>query len=268
MIKSKSRVPKGYQAVMPYLRLRDAATAIRFYKKVFGATESYRLKMAGKVGHAELVIGGSVVMLSDEFPDTKAIGPKSLKGTSVQLAVYVEDVDKVMAKAVKAGAKVVRAASDQFYGDRSGQIEDPFGHVWSIQSRIEKVAPKEMQKRLNQMMRSPGAAAGSRASAARKSARKAAPRKKAAAKRRVTGRTTARRASTGRKAARSASTTSSRRVATRKAAPKKPRISRTSAKRTPAKAAAAAKRMPTLRSTARKPVGSRRKAGSGRRRTR
>ena len=186
MVNSRSGVPRGYQAVMPYLRVRDAASAIRFYKKVFGAAERYRLRMAGKVGHAELDLGGCVVMLSDEFPEVKAIGPKALKGTSVMLTVYVDDVDKVVAKALKAGAKLRRSVADQFYGDRMGQIEDPFGHVWSIQTRIEKVTPKDMQARLNAMLRAGASAAVARKAggrgAKRAGARKAPSRKAAAAK--------------------------------------------------------------------------------------
>lgn len=159
MVNARSGVPRGYQAVMPYLRVRDAANAIKFYKRVFGAEERYRLKMAGKIGHAELVIGGCVVMLSDEFPEASAVGPKALKGTSVGLTLYVDDVDKLVQKAVRAGAKLRRPVSDQFYGDRAGQIEDPFGHVWLIQTRIEKVAPKDMQKRLTAMLRAEASAA-------------------------------------------------------------------------------------------------------------
>jgi PhnB protein len=137
---------------MPYLRVADAASAIKFYKKVFGATEAFRLKMGGKIGHAELNIGGAVVMLSDEFPDIAAIGPKALKGTSVLLAVYVVDVDRTVARALKAGAVLRQPVADRFYGDRTGQIEDPFGHVWSIQTRIARVTPKDMQKRLDQLI--------------------------------------------------------------------------------------------------------------------
>lgn len=189
MANARSGVPRGYQAVMPYLRVRDAASAIKFYKKVFGAAERYRLRMAGKVGHAELDLGGCVVMLSDEFPEMKAVGPKALKGTSVALTVYVDDVDKVVARAVKAGAKLRRAVADQFYGDRSGQIEDPFGHVWSIQTRIEKVTPKDMQSRLNAMLRAgasevikrrtSGRGAAKRGRPAKADARVSAPRKAA-----------------------------------------------------------------------------------------
>ncbi len=204
MVNARSGVPRGYQAVMPYLRVRDAASAIKFYKKVFGAEERFRLRMAGKVGHAELVVGGAVVMISDEFPEANAVGPQALKGTSVVMAVYVDDVDRLVAKAVKAGAKVRRPVADQFYGDRLGQLEDPFGHVWSIQTRLEKVSPKDMQKRLNALLRAeasalvakrrgavkaakagaasrkPSAARGGK-SAAKPAGQKAAPRRKAAA---------------------------------------------------------------------------------------
>jgi PhnB protein len=215
MVNAKSGVPRGYQAVMPYLRVRDAASAIKFYKKVFGAAERYRLKMGGKVGHAELELGGSTVMISDEFPEVNAVGPKALKGTSVLLTVYVENVDQVVAKAVKAGAKVRRAAADQFYGDRSAQIEDPFGHVWSIQSRIEKVSPQDMQKRLNAMLKAEASATvarrpggrsaksgrGRKAAAGRPvSARKATRKSAAPAKKSVVSRKTrAVKASGGRK---------------------------------------------------------------------
>jgi PhnB protein len=217
MVNAKSGVPRGYQAVMPYLRVRDAASAIRFYKKVFGAAERYRLRMGGKIGHAELELGGSTIMISDEFPEINAIGPKALKGTSVALTVYVENVDQVVAKAVKSGAKVRKAAADQFYGDRSAQIEDPFGHVWSIQSRIEKVSPQDMQKRLNALMKAEASAAvarrttggrgakggrGRKASAAKTTpARKATKKSAAPAKKTVSRRTRAVKASGGRKSA-------------------------------------------------------------------
>ena len=173
MVKARTGVPRGYQTVMPYLRVRDAASAIKFYKKAFGATERYRLRMADKIGHAELDLGGCVVMISDEFPEVQAVGPQALKGTSVLLTLYVSDVDMVVAKAVKAGAKVRRAVADQFYGDRMGQIEDPFGHVWSIQTRIEKVEPKDMQKRLNALLRAEATAAVAKRAAGRKSTAKA-----------------------------------------------------------------------------------------------
>jgi PhnB protein len=214
MVMSKSSVPKGYQAVMPYLRVRDAASAIKFYKKVFGAKESYRLKMAGKVGHAELDVGGATIMLSDEFPDVKAVGPRTLKGTSVQLAIYVDDVDKVVAKAVRSGAKLRRAVADQFYGDRVGQIEDPFGHVWSVQTRLETVAPKDMQKRLNAMLRQGVPAA--RKSAAKKSAAKAARKTASKSARKSAGK------EARKPARRAASAKASRRKAAVRSSPRKP----------------------------------------------
>ena len=160
MAKAKQKsAPAGYRHVIPYLRVRGAADAMKFYIAAFGAKEHYHLTMAGgRIGHAEMAIGDAVIMLSDEFPDHGATGPASLKGTTVALALYVTDVDAVVAKAVAAGAKIRRPVEDQFYGDRTGQIEDPFGHVWSIQTRIEEVAPKEMQKRLDAMMATPAPA--------------------------------------------------------------------------------------------------------------
>lgn len=179
MMRPKSSVPRGYQAVMPSLRVKDAAAAIKFYKKVFGASESYRLKMGGRLAHAEITIGGATVMISDEFPEMKAVGPQTLKGTSVSLTVYVDDADKLVAKAEKAGAKIRRPVADMFYGDRVGLIEDPFGHVWSVHTRIKKIAPKEMQKALTAMMRAEAAQAKARPT---KKAKSAAPVKKATAR--------------------------------------------------------------------------------------
>jgi PhnB protein len=240
MVNAKSGVPRGYQAVMPYLRVRDAASAIKFYKKVFGAAERYRLRMGGKVGHAELDLGGSTVMLSDEFPEVKAVGPKALKGTSVVLTVYVENVDQVVAKAVKAGAKVRRPAADQFYGDRSAQIEDPFGHVWSVQSRIEKVSPQDMQKRLNAMLKAEASATVARRTAGRGT--KGTRGRKAA---------TGRRPALARKAARKS-------AATKAAAPRKTRAVKSSGGRKNAVKRA----MPAAKARGRKPsrVGRPRKA--------
>ena len=156
---AKSPVPKGYSAVMPYLRIKGAADAIAFYTKAFGAKERFRLVMGDRIGHAEIDIGGAAVMLSDEFPEMQVLGPRSLGGTSIGLLVYVSDVDKAVAKAVATGGTVRRPAKDEFYGDRTAQIEDPFGHVWFIQQRIEDVSPKEMQKRLDAMMAGGGAVA-------------------------------------------------------------------------------------------------------------
>jgi PhnB protein len=152
MEKVKYKAPKGYQDVTAYLRVADAASALVFYAAAFGAKEKYRLKMPdGRIGHAEMDFGDTRVMLSDEFPDMGIRGPKAVGGTSTVLSLYVSDADAVFERAIAAGAKVNRPLQDQFYGDRSGQLEDPFGHIWSIQTRIEDVSPKKMQKRLDAM---------------------------------------------------------------------------------------------------------------------
>ena len=131
-------IPEGYHSVTPYLAVDDAAAAIEFYKQAFGATERMRLATpGGKVGHAEIEIGSSCIMLSDEWPDRGFRGPKTVGGTPVTLHLYVEDVDAVVAQALATGAKVVRPVKDQFYGDRSGTIEDPFGHVWHVATHKE-----------------------------------------------------------------------------------------------------------------------------------
>jgi PhnB protein len=141
-------VPDGYHTVTPYLIVKGAAEAIDFYCRALGATERMRLSSPdGKVGHAELQIGDSVVMLADEFPQMGALGPKSIGGSPVGLAVYVEDVDSRFERAVAAGAKVVRPVQDQFYGDRSGTFEDPFGHKWTFATHIEDVPPEEITRR-------------------------------------------------------------------------------------------------------------------------
>jgi PhnB protein len=152
MAERKTVTPDGYNTVMPYLRIGGAAAAIDFYRKAFGAKKRMLLTMGDRVGHAEIEIGGCVIMLSDEFPEMGIVGPKALNGTTVSLNLYVPNVDKAMAKAVAAGAIVKRPATDEFYGDRVGQIEDPFGHVWILHTRIETVTPREMQKRLDKMM--------------------------------------------------------------------------------------------------------------------
>ncbi len=141
-------IPDGYQVVTPYLCIDGAAGAIDFYQQVFGATE--RMRMGGpdgKIGHAELQIGDSVVMLSDEYPDMDVRAPKAYGGSPVNLSIYVEDVDAVVERAVAAGATIKRPVEDQFYGDRLGQIEDPFGHTWAVATHIEDVAPEEMERR-------------------------------------------------------------------------------------------------------------------------
>jgi PhnB protein len=146
-------IPEGYPQVTPYLHIDGASAAIDFYSKVFGATERMRMPSpGGKVGHAELQIGDALVMLSDEHPEMDVQGPKSIGGTPVTINVYVEDVDKVFERALEAGAKTLRPVEDQFYGDRSGQFEDPFGHRWSIATHVEDVPPEEMEKRAAEAM--------------------------------------------------------------------------------------------------------------------
>lgn len=141
-------IPDSYPVVSPYLCVDGAEDAIVFYGAVFGATERMRLASPdGKIGHAELAIGDSVVMLSDEFPDWGVRGPGAYGGTPVTLGVYVEDVDATFARAIELGAQASRPVEDQFYGDRSGQFFDPWGHRWSVASRIEDVAPHEMARR-------------------------------------------------------------------------------------------------------------------------
>jgi PhnB protein len=152
MSKVKYKAPKGYSEATAYLRVHDAVAAIDFYEKAFDAKERFRLMMGDRVGHADLAFGETCVMLSSEFPEMGVVGPKSLGGTSVSMMLYVADVDAVIARAVAAGAVLKRPATDEFYGDRAGQVEDPFGHVWMIQTHIEDVSPKKMQKRLDEMM--------------------------------------------------------------------------------------------------------------------
>jgi len=144
-------IPDDYPRVMPYLSVIGATDAIEFYRSVFGATERIRLEGPdGKLGHAELQIGDSVVMLADEFPDMGGRSPKTLGGTPVTLTIYVTDVDQVFAHALQEGATEVRAVQDQFYGDRSGIFEDPFGHRWNVATHIEDVSAAEMEKRAAQ----------------------------------------------------------------------------------------------------------------------
>jgi PhnB protein len=141
-------IPEGYHTATPYLIIKDAAKAIEFYKKAFGAKEMMRMSQPdGRIGHAEIKIGDSPIMLADEFPEMGARSPQSLGGSSVSILLYVEDVDAFANQAVAAGTKVVRAVKDQFYGDRSGSFEDPFGHQWHIATHVEDVAPEEMHKR-------------------------------------------------------------------------------------------------------------------------
>ena len=146
-------IPEGYPRLTPYLHVDGAAAAIDFYTSVLGAEERMRMPGPdGKLGHAELQFGNSVLMLADEYPDMDIHGPKSVGGTPVTLHVYVEDVDDVFDRAVKAGAKLLRPVEDQFYGDRSGMFEDPWGHRWNVASHVEDVPPDEMARRAAEVM--------------------------------------------------------------------------------------------------------------------
>jgi len=141
-------IPDGYHTATPYLIVNGGAQAIEFYKKAFGATELMRMPQpGGKIGHAEIKIGDSPIMLADESPAVGARSPQSIGGSPVSIMLYVEDVDKIFSQAVAAGAKVKRPVADQFYGDRTGGIEDPFGHLWYIATHKEDVSPEEMRKR-------------------------------------------------------------------------------------------------------------------------
>jgi uncharacterized glyoxalase superfamily protein PhnB len=134
--------------VYPYLRVHSAAEAIAFYTRAFGATECFRLtEPGGRIGHAEIKIGPATVMLADEFPEAGISGPRSLGGTTFALHLHVGDVDSAFAQAVQAGAEIVRPLQDQFYGERSGTVRDPFGHEWLLGGHLETVAPDEMQRR-------------------------------------------------------------------------------------------------------------------------
>ncbi|MBX3245630.1 MAG: VOC family protein [Myxococcales bacterium] len=137
-----------------YLRVQDAGAAIDFYTRAFGAKEKFRLtEPGGRIGHAELLFGDATLMLSEEFPELGLLGPTSVGGTTVSIHLHVDDCDALLARAVGAGATLVRAASDQFYGERSGTVRDPFGHEWMIGHEIEAVSPEEMQRRYDALMK-------------------------------------------------------------------------------------------------------------------
>jgi PhnB protein len=141
-------VPPGYHTVTPYLVVRGAAQALDFYRRAFGATELVRMAdPSGKIGHAEIRIGDSIVMLADEYPEMGAISPQTAGGSAVGLYLYVEDVDALGAQAVSAGATVERPIQDQFYGDRSGTFRDPFGHKWTIATHVEELTAEEIERR-------------------------------------------------------------------------------------------------------------------------
>jgi PhnB protein len=141
-------IPQGYHTATPYLIVKGAARAIDFYKQAFGATELMRFPgPGGTIGHAEIRIGDSPIMLADEMPQMGYRSPAALGGSPVSVMLYVPDVDKVVDRAVKAGAKLEKPVADQFYGDRNGTIHDPFGHVWTVSTHKEDVSPEEMQRR-------------------------------------------------------------------------------------------------------------------------
>ncbi len=142
--------PDGYHSVTPYLIVNGAASALDFYKKAFGATEVMRMTQPdGKVGHAEIRIGDSVVMMADEFPERGIRSPESYGGSPISLMVYVDDVDLLFPQAIAAGGKELSPVSDQFYGDRSGILQDPFGHTWSIATHKEDLTPEQIQQRIS-----------------------------------------------------------------------------------------------------------------------
>lgn len=147
-------IPDGYHSVTPYLYVAGGAAALDFYKKAFNAVELFRMPGPdGKIGHAEFKIGDSPIMLADEHPQMGAVGPKTLGGQSSSIMLYVENSDALSEQAIAAGAKVLRPIKDQFYGDRSCTVEDPFGHVWTISTHTEDVPPDEMARRAAEMMK-------------------------------------------------------------------------------------------------------------------
>lgn len=147
-------IPDGYHSVTPYLIVKGAADAIEFYRRAFNATEIMRLGGPdGRVGHAEIQIGDSRIMLADEHPEMKAFAPPTPGSSGVGICLYVDDVDAMVAQAINAGAKVQRPLRDQFYGDRSATLEDPYGHVWTVATHIEDVPPDEIHRRMEEMMK-------------------------------------------------------------------------------------------------------------------
>ena len=146
-------IPDGYHSVTPYLIIQGAADAIDFYKRAFGAVELMRMQSPdGRIGHAEMRIGDSAIMLADEHPEMGYRSPKSLGGAGVSLMVYVEGVDEVFKRALAGGAKELQPVKDQFYGDRSGTLQDPFGHTWTVATHVEDVPPEELRRRAEQQM--------------------------------------------------------------------------------------------------------------------
>jgi len=149
---SACALPAGYHSVTPYLIVQASSEAIAFYGRAFGAVEVMRMPMPdGRIGHAELKFGDSFVMLADEFPEMDAVSPRTLGNSPVGLLLYVDDVDKTVERAVAKGATIKKPVADQFYGDRTGTIEDPWGHKWTVAVHVEDVSPEEMQRRMAAM---------------------------------------------------------------------------------------------------------------------
>ncbi len=154
---TRQPVPEGYHTATPHLVVKNADAAIEFYKRALGANELMRLTTPdGKVAHAEIKIGDSIVMLADEFPDWDNLSPESLGGSPVRIHLYVEDVDALAARAVAAGAKVIIPVDDQFYGDRAGRLVDPFGHLWIVATRKREMSPEEVHRGFEEFMKQQG----------------------------------------------------------------------------------------------------------------
>lgn len=144
-------IPEGYHSVTPYLCVKGAVEALEYYKKAFGAIELFRMEHDGKIGHAEIKIGDSPIMLADEFPEMGFVSPATLGGSPVGIMIYVDDVDTIYKQALDAGGVEKKPVQDQFYGDRSGTLTDPYGHVWTVATHKEDVAPEEIEKRMAAM---------------------------------------------------------------------------------------------------------------------
>ncbi|MCB1876372.1 MAG: VOC family protein [Chromatiales bacterium] len=148
-------IPDGYHSLTPYLSIKGGIDAIEFYKQAFGASELYRLQMPdGQIGHAELLVGDSRIMMSETCEESPIGDPLSLRGSSIGIYLYVEDVDTVFEQAIAAGAEIVRAVEDQFYGDRTGTLKDPFGHIWFVGTHKEDLSPEEIQRRAEALFNS------------------------------------------------------------------------------------------------------------------
>jgi PhnB protein len=144
-------IPDGYHTITPYLTVKGCARALEYYKKAFGAEELFRMPMGNTIGHAEMQLGSSRFMLADESPQRGAFAPQGDGRTPVTICLYVDDVDRVFKRAIAEGGKEVQAVQNQFYGDRSGMLVDPFGHVWNVATHVEDVSPEEMERRMAAM---------------------------------------------------------------------------------------------------------------------